>query len=345
MHCPIPGVNDGHDNYPHKEDARQQHCDFFKVPKDHPRRKRNGAYYSLEYRDPENEGNIVKVIVLDVRYNRQCYYSCLCNICTISKWPSVRVFFMRLLQHVTGIGCEHRGDTLGEEQWKWLEGQLTDSNAAAHILVSSMQVFSTLPVTETWGLLPHAKKRLAELLKATRPRNLVVLSGDVHYGEIMESHGLVEITSSSLTHSLKELESGKSVFKMLMHYAFCLVLSMYKEHNSTMTQQSKVCLAIHTQVTCTGNMSIRISLFTKYGMEYMYTLRRNHDPYEPYNRATEPGSFLNNVYIIKCTSWPYKILVFMTIFIIISWSIQIALIISWGLIWGHQGMRGHGKEL
>ncbi len=44
---------------------------------------------------------------------------------------------------MTGLLClfsDYSGDVLGEEQWLWLEKELSNSSAAAHIIVSSVQV-------------------------------------------------------------------------------------------------------------------------------------------------------------------------------------------------------------
>ena len=57
------------------------------------------------------------------------------------------------------------GDVLGEEQWAWLRRELTNSTAAAHLIVSSIQVLTTSPVVESWGHYPRSRRRLLELLR------------------------------------------------------------------------------------------------------------------------------------------------------------------------------------
>ena len=52
-----------------------------------------------------------------------------------------------------------------------------------HVIVSSIQVFTSNPVLESWGHFPAAKRRLVALLQKYDPSGLVILSGDVHYGE------------------------------------------------------------------------------------------------------------------------------------------------------------------
>ena len=38
------------------------------------------------------------------------------------------------------LGSGYDGSVVGEEQWEWLEEQLTDSEASVHVLVSTLQV-------------------------------------------------------------------------------------------------------------------------------------------------------------------------------------------------------------
>ncbi|KAK1443077.1 calcineurin-like metallo-phosphoesterase superfamily like protein [Babesia gibsoni] len=205
------GINDGHKTFMHKEQSKKLLMDFLKKPSDHYRRKRLGAYFSILYRDKENPKRTVKLIVLDTRYFRDCYYHCPCLICLWKAKHMSVCIYQRLKNFIFGIGWNHKGDMLGKEQWKWLEGQLYNSEAESHIIVSSIQIFTRYAITESWGLLPEAKTRLVNLMVATQPKNPIFISGDVHYGELFVRDGIVEITSSSLTHSL--LENGRKVYR------------------------------------------------------------------------------------------------------------------------------------
>ena len=73
---------------------------------------------------------------------------------------------LRLLCAVTGYGADHDGDVLGKEQWAWLRRELTNSTAAAHLIVSSIQVLTTSPVVESWGHYPRSRRRR----QSPRPR-------------------------------------------------------------------------------------------------------------------------------------------------------------------------------
>ena len=72
------------------------HLDFLNVPKDDPRRIREGVYTS-------HIVGRMKIILLDVRYNRDPW-----------KWHA-------------GVETTNfeQSDILGKEQWAWLKDQLT----------------------------------------------------------------------------------------------------------------------------------------------------------------------------------------------------------------------------
>jgi hypothetical protein len=85
-------------------------------------------------------------------------------------------------------------------------------------------VFTSNPFFESWGHFPHSLRRLQALLRAHQPAGTVLISGDVHFAEVMGTpsdrgvdacaHGgaehavvrashsdLVEVTSSGITHT------------------------------------------------------------------------------------------------------------------------------------------------
>jgi hypothetical protein len=63
---------------------------------------------------------------------------------------------------------------------------------------------TTNPTVESWGHFPKELERLVQLLETKRQQNrgsVILLSGDVHHGEILQTQpGLLEVTSSGLTH-------------------------------------------------------------------------------------------------------------------------------------------------
>lgn len=91
---------------------------------------------------------------------------------------------------------------LGAAQWAWLEQQLRQP-ADLRLIVSSIQVLADGHGYERWGNLPTERRRLIDLIGATRANGVVFVSGDRHIGALYlridgAPYPLYEITSSSL---------------------------------------------------------------------------------------------------------------------------------------------------
>lgn len=181
------GINDGGKYFSKKDESKQLMLDFFDVPKDDPIRRHTGAYNSYTYGSGNKK---VKVILLDVRYFRD------------TLMPDT-LTAARYLPNETG-------DILGEEQWKWLEEQLTNSDAAIHILTSGIQVIPEEHIFEKWANFPAARKRLFSLLVKTQPKGTFFISGDRHIAELSKisidglPYPLYDFTASGLTHTWSE---------------------------------------------------------------------------------------------------------------------------------------------
>ncbi|KAG6440192.1 PhoD-like phosphatase family protein [Babesia bovis T2Bo] len=308
------GINDGHANYRYKKEALEQLLDFLGKPKDHYRRKREGAYYSAEYVDPATNKK-VKIIVLDVRYHRACFYYCTCQKCNWYKIYMYTFVIRRIINYYFGFGCNHPGDALGKEQWEWLQGQLYKSDADSHIIISSMQVFTYYPITESWGLLPQAKDRLVDLLLAAKPKNTVFVSGDVHWGEIMERDGIVEITSSSLTHSLL-LEAPMLKIPMIV------VSSLWKKSTYGYNNFGIIDFDVNKE---NGNITQEVKLMDEYGNVLQRSFNDgSSDPLEPYIGVKyKENTFLNNTRIVKCTSLKWKFGLLFSVMLLVACSVAI----------------------
>jgi hypothetical protein len=214
------GVNDADLNVPadFRSASQKLLLDFLDFPADAPQRSRAGVYsaWDLEVERSSDghrgvrsvpEGGArapngglalrVRIILLDVRSARQ-------------PWG----------------GVSH--DLLGAAQWAWLERQLQDSvasDAAVTIIGSGIQTIAPgdPPTTEGWGRAPGALARLVALIGATRVRGVVLISGDVHFGELNVAEGaslilgypLWEFTSSGLTHSWGGIIKGTAVAALL----------------------------------------------------------------------------------------------------------------------------------
>ena len=178
------GVANGGKSNPAKNESQRLLLDFLDEPPDSPRRAQAGVYAAYAFGPP---GRQVKVILLDGRFHRG------------PSW--------RLLQWFSGIA---ESDMLGEEQWKWLEQQLSGSTADVHLIGSGVQVIASEHRYEKWADFPHSRRRLFDLLARTGARNPIFLSGDRHFGEISRlvdpriPQTLYDVTSSGLTHHAED---------------------------------------------------------------------------------------------------------------------------------------------
>jgi alkaline phosphatase D len=186
------GVNDGGADYPKKREAQQVFLDFFEVPQDDVRRRREGVYVAKVFGPV---GKRVQIILLDARYFRS---------------P------LKIGYKGTESGEGYRGwyvpnsdpeaTMLGETQWRWLEEQLKQP-AEVRIIGSGVQVVADEHGSETWGNFPLQRQRLFRLIRETKAGGAVFLSGDRHLAEIARlpadhrlgiGYSLLDITSSSL---------------------------------------------------------------------------------------------------------------------------------------------------
>jgi len=101
-------------------------------------------------------------------------------------------------------------DMLGTEQWAWLERTLRSPDAADVTIIGvGLQFISRGDpwITESWSKLPQSQAKLVSLLAATRTRNAVIISGDMHVGEVHRiscaalGYPLYDATASGLTHA------------------------------------------------------------------------------------------------------------------------------------------------
>lgn len=180
------GVNDGGKEYPRRKESQQLMLDFLDVGAKSPLRKQEGAYSVHTY---GKKGQRVKVILLDGRYFRD----------PLKKEGRDNV-------------PDPSGDLLGEAQWKWLEQELTHSDAEVHIIGCGIQFLPEEHPYEKWGNFPTSRKRLLDLLSRTKPKGALLISGDRHIAEVSKvavaglGYDLYDITSSGLTHVSKPHE-------------------------------------------------------------------------------------------------------------------------------------------
>jgi phosphodiesterase/alkaline phosphatase D-like protein len=176
------------------------------------RRERKGVYRSMVFGKGDKT---VKIILLDTRTFRDYHIipsigATCATIPILGRLTPMLASVVRWFTTTFGITAYHQGDVLGEDQWKWLDMEL-QSDQAFTIIVSSIQVLTSAPVFESWGHFPAAKERFMKLLRNRAPRGLVLLSGDVHFAELLTSardhtgtpscDDIVEVTASGMTHS------------------------------------------------------------------------------------------------------------------------------------------------
>jgi alkaline phosphatase D len=174
------GRNDAGSEYPLRDISQKIMLDFFAEPADSPRRSQQGVYFAKTFGSGDKA---VQVILLDTRYFRDPL---------VPQSPGA----MRYQPNP-----DPAATMLGEVQWKWLAARLAEP-AAVRLLVSSIQVIADEHPFESWGLFPHERARLYELIGKTD--GVLVLSGDRHRAELSrtDAEGLAyplhDLTSSSL---------------------------------------------------------------------------------------------------------------------------------------------------
>ena len=176
------GANDAGRTYPKRDSSQMHFLDFLDVPKNHPRRAREGVYSAHVYGPP---GRRVKVILLDTRYHRA----------PLTRDPLTEQLYFP----------NEKGDILGDAQWEWLEKELRTSSAQIHLIGTSIQAVSSRHAWEKWANFPRARERLFRVLDQSNAPGVVLLSGDRHHAELSRhdeaiDYPLYELTASGLTH-------------------------------------------------------------------------------------------------------------------------------------------------
>jgi len=165
----------GHDNagadYTMKYQSQKMFLDFWNIPQHSDRRRGFGVYGSYRFQSPEGS---VRVILPDLRFDRD---------------PEISV---------NGAYVATNGSMIGKYQWKWLEREIDESQREDNwtIIGSSTQFGHSPNGYQSWNLYPADRQKLLEMIN---PRKTFVISGDVHWGEISNVSGVLDITSSGLS--------------------------------------------------------------------------------------------------------------------------------------------------
>ena len=100
---------------------------------------------------------------------------------------------------------DRRGTLLGKAQWRWLEDRF-DETADLRIIASSTQVIPNEKGMDEWGNYPVERDSLLQLIRTKGGGRTILVSGNVHFGELSakvldEGTAIWELTSSGLTHT------------------------------------------------------------------------------------------------------------------------------------------------
>ena len=197
------GQNDAGLEYPQKEASRQILLDYFKVPKNSPRRSRPDGIYTSQI--IERHGLTIQLILPDLRWNRTPLTS-VSQATYLSEKAG-----QNLGPYLPNLSAE--ASLLGEKQWRWVEQQFKIP-ADVRIFASSIQVLPEFSGWESWANFPRERQRLIGLLDKHKVHNLVMVSGDTHWSEMSRitranGHELWEMTSSGLTEEWKAVSPNK----------------------------------------------------------------------------------------------------------------------------------------
>ncbi|KAL4498522.1 hypothetical protein ABPG72_019640 [Tetrahymena utriculariae] len=156
-------------------------------------------------------------------------------------------------------------DILGEKQWKWLEQELNDPLVELFILGTGSQF---LPddrfIPETWDI--KSKERFYYIVNKTRA-SVVIISGDVHYAELMEhpcsqkkvGYKLVEITSSALSFNFNSISYGE--FESANYFVF--TTPTYNEEKDRFNGMNYGIIEVEWDENNIGSTIIKLQVYTK----------------------------------------------------------------------------------
>jgi alkaline phosphatase D len=161
---------------PFKEEAKQLFLDVFDIY-DERRAPGRGVYKVYQW------SHRLQILLLDLRYDKTPFRYC--------------------DDHLHFLEDSNPDNTMmGANQWAWLEEQLKVP-VQLRLLASPLQVLALGHSFECWRLFPHERERLLDRIHQSFGTTMI-LSGDRHFGAYYEDNvtSVVEITSSSLTHSV-----------------------------------------------------------------------------------------------------------------------------------------------
>jgi alkaline phosphatase D len=199
------GTHSGGAEFPLKRVSRDIFLDFFDEPAGSARRLHEGVYDAKIFGP---KGRRVQVILLDTRF---------------FKGPAIRDERPKDEKARLNIVGKYAPNPspdvtlLGESQWVWLKRQL-EAPAELRLIASSTQIIPDEKGMDEWGNYPLERQRFISLLEATKVKGVVLLSGNVHFGEVsgleVLDYPLLEVTSSGLTHINQRYSSMPNAYRV-----------------------------------------------------------------------------------------------------------------------------------
>jgi alkaline phosphatase D len=169
------GENDGGGNYKNKQEAQKLFIDFWEIPKYDLRRSREGIYFE---ETQQIDGKSVQIIGLDTRYFR-------------SELKGKKNRYLP--------NNDPHASVLGNQQWKWLDKTLENSEADIVIILSSIQILATNHPFEKWSNFTMDRKKLLKLIDySMQNKTVILISGDRHRAGLYQRGNVIEITASAL---------------------------------------------------------------------------------------------------------------------------------------------------
>ena len=166
------GINDGGSDYRNKQRSQKMFLDFWEIPKDDLRHKREGIYFSQEEIFFNKK---FKLIFLDTRYFR-------------SELKGRKGRYAK--------NNEPNATILGIEQWKWFEDQL-NQDFDFLMIFSSIQIIPQDHGFEKWDNFPKERDKILNMIKKYKDQT-ILFSGDRHRSGIYKKDGIIEVTASSM---------------------------------------------------------------------------------------------------------------------------------------------------
>lgn len=128
----------------------------------------DGIYTAYEYPLADGDVGMVQLLLLDTRFNRS----------PLKGDP---------MKGKAVPNYDHGASILGETQFRWLESRLASAARGMFdvtIIASPTQVLRQYNGQESFANFPADQERLVRLIESTGAKNVVLVSGDVHYGEL-----------------------------------------------------------------------------------------------------------------------------------------------------------------